>query len=260
MILILNKEALTKYYLTEKKSIRQVAKEMSVAPSTILKNLKEYGIPIRDKSQSRKLYFEINETVDSEFFKSMSPELAYILGLWITDGCTYERGSFSIGLKDKDVIEWVANTIGYKNKTWVLEGERSANERYFIQFTNQEVKKVFDKYGIVPNKSLIIKMPDIPNEYIPHFIRGVFEGDGHVGDDRVSIVSASKEFIYSIKSVIEKEIGGDRKIYFDNRGNGLYLYNIYGKSSIKSFGDWVYPSGVFGMARKKNKFNKFKVI
>lgn len=256
---MLNKEILIQHYLTEKKSIRQVAKEMNVAPSTVLKNLNQHRIPIRSKSESRQLHFEINETVNSEFFKNMSSELAYILGLWITDGCAYERGSFSIGLKDKDVIEWVANTIGYKNKTWVLEDERSANERYFIQFTNQEVKKVFDRYGIVPNKSLIIKMPDIPYEYIHHFIRGVFEGDGHIGDDRVSIVSASKEFIFALKSVIEKEIGGDRKIHFDNRGNGLYLYNIYGKSSIKSFGDWVYPSGVFGMARKKNKFNKFKV-
>jgi intein/homing endonuclease len=32
--------------------------------------------------------------------------------------------------------------------------------------------------GMVPNKSLVLKFPDIPKEMYRHFIRGYFDGDG----------------------------------------------------------------------------------
>ena len=34
--------------------------------------------------------------------------------------------------------------------------------------------------GFTPNKSLSLAFPDIPNKYSCHFIRGYFDGDGHV--------------------------------------------------------------------------------
>lgn len=259
---MLNKEVLLELYETKGMSTRAVAKELGVSSATVQKYIKKYDINLRTKSQSRQLYFEKNETVNSNFFNKMSPELAYILGLWITDGCAYERGSYSIGLKDKEVIEWIADTIGYKNKIWELHEERNNSKRYFIQFTNQTVKKVFDSYNIFPNKSLKTEVPKIPKEYTSHFIRGVFEGDGHIGKYKysyiVSIVGASEKFISSIKEIIEHEIGGIRTIKYDKRGNGLFLYNIYGKESINKLGEWLYPEGTFGMIRKQNKFLELK--
>lgn len=255
---MVSKEVLLEKYEGERKSIRAVAKEINKSSSTVLKLLKQYNIPVRNKSQSRLLHFEVNETVNSDFFKTMSPDLAYILGLWITDGCAYERGSYSIGLKDKEVIEWVASKIGYKNKIWEITEKLNGSKRYFIQFTNQIAKQTFDQYGVVPNKSLITKMPTLPKEFIPHFVRGVFEGDGSIGKYKYSyafsIVSASEEFIVGIKNIIESEIGGDRTIKFDKRGNGLYSYNIYGKDTLNRLGEWLYPAGVFGMERKQRKF------
>lgn len=255
---MITKEQLEIKYCQEKKSMKVVAGELGVSPSTVHKKLKQYGIKPRDRRESKLLYFEQNETVDSSFFKVMSPELAYILGLWITDGCAYERGSFSLGLKDKEVIEWVAKTIGYKNKIWEITEKINGTKRYFMQFTNQEVKKVFDSYGVVPNKSFITAVPDLPKEFLPHFVRGVFEGDGHIGKYKssytVSIVSASKVFIDRLKEVIEDEIGGDRVVRFDKRGKGLYLYNVYGKETINEFGKWIYPENTFGMERKLKKF------
>ena len=259
---MISKDVLAEKYVEEGRSIRSIAKEIGLSYSTVQKYLKKYDIPIRTKSQSRQLYFEKNESVDSTFFKTMSPELSYIIGLWMTDGCAYERGSYSLGLKDKDVIEWVAKTIGYKNKIWEINEQRNNSKRYYIQFTNQIVKDVFDNYGIIPNKSLVTEVPKIPNEYMPHFIRGVFEGDGHIGKHgysyTVSIVSASRNFINAIKEIIEEKIGGNRSIKYDARGNGLYLYNIYGKETINKFGNWIYPPDVFGMERKLNKFLDLK--
>lgn len=255
---MVNKESLVELYSTRGLSTRAVAKELGVSSATVYKYLKKYDINLRTKSESRQLYFTKNETVNSEFFKKMSPELAYILGLWVTDGCAYERGSYSIGLKDKEVIDWVADTIGYKNKIWQINEPKGNSTRFFIQFTNQEVKKVFDRYKIVPNKSFTTEVPEIPLEYMQHFIRGVFEGDGSIGKYKysysVNIVGASETFISQIKGIIEKEIGGNRTIKYDKRGNGLFLYHIYGKEAINKLGEWIYPEGTFGMIRKKNKF------
>lgn len=31
-----------------------------------------------------------------------------------------------------------------------------------------------ERLGLHPNKSFDIKFPDVPNEYVSHFIRGIF--------------------------------------------------------------------------------------
>ena len=36
------------------------------------------------------------------------------------------------------------------------------------------------KLGLTPNKSLTIKLPKVPDVYLKDFVRGYFDGDGHV--------------------------------------------------------------------------------
>ena len=111
------------------------------------------------------------------------------------------------------------------------------------------------KNECVPNKSLIVKMPVILDEYFPHFIRGLFDGDGCItiafkNKKRVTalkayIVSASKNFIkdisnkfhsINIKNNIYTISGKNRTAFGITKDyNDCYRIVFNGKNAIKFF-------------------------
>ena len=42
-------------------------------------------------------------------------------------------------------------------------------------------------HGINPCKSFNIEFPYVPEEYLHHFVRGYFDGDGHVNSINISL-------------------------------------------------------------------------
>jgi transposase-like protein len=251
-------EEATQLYTNDRKSVREIAKLKGVSATTMLQFLKKNNIPTRDHSEATKNWRKEERIVDVDFFTKMSYDLAYVLGLWASDGVVLDRGSFALGMKDEDVIEWVAKKISYTGTIHKTNTEYST--RYAIQFTAPELLHEFERHNLVPRKSLTLEFPDLPQEMIPHFIRGVFDGDGSFFKQKssygFSIVSGSETFIKNIKHAIEAQIGGSRNIQYDSRGNGLYLYNVYGKESLYKLGKWIYQDDSFGMSRKKEKFNQ----
>lgn len=87
----LTKEHLFSLYVNEKKSLGDIAKLYGVSRTAIYKKLKKHGLKHRSKSEARleaqkqgklpQQFFDINEN----FFSSWSSEMAYVLGLIITE-------------------------------------------------------------------------------------------------------------------------------------------------------------------------------
>lgn len=107
---------LVELYINNKRSLGDIARIYNVSRTAIYKKLKEYGIRQRSKSEARleaqrqgklpQQFFDINEN----FFSSWSPEMAYVLGLIITDGCISKTGVISLSMNDKELFK-----ILYKN-------------------------------------------------------------------------------------------------------------------------------------------------
>ena len=163
-------------------------------------NIQENGVEIRERTHKYKGNYDIFENIDSI-------EKAYWLGFLAADGCNYQReynASIIINVHNKDidhlqkfqtfcktdakVIEYIA-CMGYSNSTpmakIVLNSKKMSND-------------LIDK-GIVPNKSLILKPPNINKQYYLPFILGYFDGDG-------SISKTSQYNNYSISFQGTKEI------------------------------------------------------
>ncbi|WP_342046723.1 LAGLIDADG family homing endonuclease [Bacillus sp. OTU530] len=262
------KELLEDLYVEQEWSIQMIANALMLSYSCIYKYLDEFGIPTRDLSVANKLRYKRDPNVNVDFFKKLTPELAYILGLLATDGNVGDNGEIGIGLIDEDVINWVAKTIGYTRKIYAFDdGNKNHNVRYWIRFTNEEVAALLKKYEIVPRKTNKLKFPLLPNNMLCHYIRGVFEGDGTVvlGERKgkrgegitynpeANIVSASIEFIKGVKKVIDAALGINYKITVSDRESRkgiLYAYRIYSNDNVRRFGEWLYRDGVFGMKRK----------
>ena len=142
---------------------------------------------------------------------------------------------------------------------------------YRLQIGSKEMFKDLTKLGLMPNKSKVVRMPHIPRKYLSHFIRGYFDGDGHVSaseyqkkdrrnKSRVIITgftSGSREFLEDLNKVLHKfsdikggtlfEAGGHRLCFSTH--DSYYLYNFMYQGS----------KGLF-LDRKKSIFeNYFKL-
>lgn len=247
-----SKELLWRLYVIEGKSVHAIGSELSCAGSYAWKLLKEYGIPIRRNGE------QIEKNNYSGFFAEWSSEMAWVLGLMFTDGNVsigprnYRAILYSV---DPDMIEQVSEIMRLKYKPiwrdsriWSLAvgGKLDCDDLIAL--------------GCVPNKSRIIQFPDVPEQYVADFIRGLWDGDGciFVRDRRRDVtyhgkpnqktyqemttyyVSGSRDFVVSLEQTVRNYVGIEARVK-EKRGayNPYYIINYYHRNSLKLV-EWLY--------------------
>ena len=144
-------------------------------------------------------------SLNDNFFKTQSPDMAYILGFIAADGNVAKKeNAISIQLHEKDaeILEKIKELTGSSRP---LDFYKTSQGRDSVKFQvwSAEWKRDLAVYNIVPNKSLILKPPTFLDEkYYKDYIRGYFDGDGsiwtrkdHLNQCYWDIVGASKEMI-----------------------------------------------------------------
>lgn len=113
--------------------------------------------------------------------------MAYVLGFFTADGnmIKNKRGACFIEFygTDRDIIKKIKFLLNSNHKIGVRHMEK-INENWKTAYRLQIGSKIIFgdllKLGLTPNKSLTLKMPTVPKEFFSHFVRGYFDGDGHV--------------------------------------------------------------------------------
>lgn len=265
----LTKDKLVELYVNDKRSLDDIAKLYSVSKTSIYKRLKKYSVKQRSKSEARieaqkqgklpQQFFDIDEN----FFSSWSFEMAYVLGLIITDGCVSGSGTVSLSMNDKDLLEKVKQVMGSKHKITPSKRQKGL---YCFYFSRKKLVRDLEKLYVVPRKSLAVKFPEIPQIYLPDFLRGVFDGDGSVFFDprrpkfpiRSKFVSGSQDFIIGLQSNLEFLGMPKRTIYKQRTKNGWSYMFIYGhKDSAKLF-EILYKNNQNGLFLER-KYKRFLV-
>ena len=167
-----------KYIISEYKkgkTLSALGREFGVSYSTIRNLLKRKGI----KTEGNKHNFPRDEF----YFSNIdSKEKAYWLGFLYADGCVHSNSNeISITLKDRDHLEKFRKAIKSNNKIGESIDKRfsSMPKIYHFSIKDKQLKSDLIKWGCVPNKSLsLTKIPNIPRDFVSHFIRGYFDGDG----------------------------------------------------------------------------------
>ena len=256
----LSKPILEQLYIHDNLSLADIAKLKDCSRQYINKKMKEYNIPTRSKSAARELalrkekltfkknrdgieeeiilqYNEINDT----FFSKWSSAMAYVLGVIATDGCivkysaphskrTYQR--LSIDQKEKELL----NKILFLMKSNIKIYKRINNENDFIhtiQITNDKIVNELLGLGITERKSNTLVFPNIPKEYVRHFIRGCWDGDGSIyksnNQYRANYISGSLPFISQMVDIL-KSIGLEAIKIFEQKtkNNIVYYFTING--------------------------------
>jgi len=61
-----------------------------------------------------------------------------------------------------------------------------AGALYVVYINNEKLYDNLVNLGLTPNKSLTMQFPNVPDEFVRHFIRGCWDGDGSVFVDKSS--------------------------------------------------------------------------
>ena len=227
-------------YLLEKNSIGDIAKEYGVSRAAVHKYLKKEGIVSRNKTEARRTAMDQGKTVQTscnfnhQFFSKWSREMAWILGLFLTDGCLHEMpfgaSLFTIHLVDIDVI-WRIREHMASNQSIKIERRGKNRPLYRLDFVSQAVCNDLTRLGLSPRKSNTVKMPPVPQEFLADFVRGVFEGDGSYVIDkrnqhlRLSLASGSKDFIYQFADALSS-IGFTKRVPYEYVRKGKKYFEL----------------------------------
>lgn len=203
-------------------------------------------------------------TLNDSFFKTIdTQEKAYVLGFLAADGnvnpdkygceiriCLHQR--------DKDVLEKINNVW---DSTYPVRIHRSTELSGFPGTNREQVKLSIRssqfqidlaKYGIIPNKTAVLRYPIIPDGMDRHFLRGFLDGDGHI---------TNQEFGWVTNPNMANDL---QKICMKHGFPELRRYRIKDSSDCVKGGPkfhhlikWMFEDATICLQRKKERFDKF---
>jgi hypothetical protein len=295
----LTAEILKDQYLVQKKSLQDIGNEFNCTRQNICHLMKKYRIDRRPRSEARVIaikqgkfgdvfYFD---DINEDFFAEWSAGMAWVLGVIYTDGCLIRgKTDWRVDISSNDVE--LLNKIKYlmgSDKPLPTRNQSYDNSKkiYYFQFHREKLINDLMKIGLVERKSLVMQFPDVPDEYVRHFIRGCWDGDGSVyigqnGVLRANYCSGSIAFINLLvmrlykAGITQKRLSvhltyDDREKLLKEYAKGSYPLTIFKKPNsnayyitfqrkdrMQLFYDYLYADVDESMylSRKKLVFNK----
>lgn len=240
----LSKEEIVSLYVTDTKTTKEISEIAGVSAKQIRNILAEQGVKIIEKRRTN------SYKVNADFFANWSADMAYVLGFILTDGCV-SGNSFSIAQKDKAILERI-NTVMESN--YPIKGRKNGSSYlYTLNVSRKKMVADLAALGITEKKSLTVDFPPVPTEYLPHFIRGVIDGDGWVQDRGyvVNVTTGSQLFAAKLHAVFNQRGFNGRIAEHD----GIYRVWVSGKDDVIRLGEWLYENPVdLYLPRKRTRF------
>lgn len=220
----------------------------------------------------------VRKYINQDFFKTWSPNMAYVLGYVSADGCIHSskdrKDSYILNItsKDKSHLVKIKNVLEseYKIST-KFNGTKTGGVAYHIQVRNNTICNDLINLGIHQRKTHTLQPITVPDEYFPDFVRGFFDGDGTVYLYKVNgtwqiktgFVCVSLPFIDDLNTKLCKALDIPvKKLHEDKPKNGVIKYSIdFYIDDSKKFFDFMYKdASLLFLTRKKKVFEKWKTL
>lgn len=247
-------------YVNNKISTKKIAKNLNIDITSVRYHLNKNKIKIKKNRIYcvNENYFDV---IDTE-------EKAYFLGLMYSDGYNCQsNGFFRITLVEKDgyILQkfkkalnsdrsLIYNYISKKNKNWQNTISMTINSRYLCES--------LARHGCLQKKSLILRFPEsdhVPDYLISHFIRGYFDGDGHISYNKINLsyshhfnLVGSLNMIEKINNIFINKLGiNKRKI--QKTGN-VFQFHVTRRRDIQKIKNYLYKDASIFLFRKARIF------
>jgi intein/homing endonuclease len=205
----------------------------------------------------------------SYFPKKLSPELARLMGYWVSEGCGGQRNKecsgFTISQLPGDAYDDIYSCIVSQYSHQIVSEGNSA-----IRVASPVAAKHMDLLvGGLRHKSADKKIPDIirksPKPIVKEFLRALFEGDGCCYNNRVEYTTISKQLSNQLFCILQNMGIPCTRTFFKTwarngsenqvRKNG-YIINIQGWYAVEKFAQEI----GFVSDRKNNALKKALLI
>ena len=196
------------------------------------------------------------------------PELAYVVGLLVTDGNLSKDGRhFSFVSKDIEQINNFNKCLGVKPKLGETISGYKGKSAYRVQLGNVIFCNFLFSIGLTPAKSKTIGPIDIPAEYFFDYLRGCFDGDGcfySYWDPRwrssfmfyLTFSSASSKHILWLRDKIYNHLSVRGHISKSKRKGSIYNLRYAKKEALEIIKRMYYTQKVVCLPRKRDKIKK----
>ncbi len=244
-------------YYKKSKSLEKTAIKFNASSAGIAYWMRKRGIKI-NKQGGSKNKFHVKES----YFEVINNQSAYWLGFLFADGNVY-RGkqgyklTLRLSKKDYSHLKLFKKHIGSNNNIKFEVRNLKSKKYECVSLVISSKKLVLDliKLGCIPNKSLILKRPNLKPKFIKHFIRGYFDGDGCLyrygknKHNKVWFVLGTLNVLNYIKNNLCKEckISGN-KIY---KSGKIYRLAFNKQEFVDKIQNYLYDKTKLFLKRKK---------
>ena len=234
-----------------------LSEKYEVSRAAIYRALKRNAIPTTKKTHIYKE--DVFDLIDTEL-------KAYVLGLITSDGyIANKNGRYVVQLSstDKEIPSFFAQLIEYPRPLYHIKSEDVAKrtlDEWRIMVCSKRLVLALEKLGVVNGKSMKeVFCSSVPDNLIRHYIRGIFDGDGHLTvakgyKDKFQGqigVCGSLEMLTAISKKISQNLGARyREPRSTNKSNDLYGLAYFGNLIAKSVTTWLYSDCNYAMSRK----------
>ena len=196
------------------------------------------------------------------------PELAYAIGLLITDGnLSKDRRHIIFVSKDIQQINNFNKCLEIKPKLGKTVSGYNGKSSYRVQFGNVIFYDFLLSIGIMPAKSKIIGKVFLPDNFFWDCLRGCFDGDGcfySYWDKRwrssymfyLTFSSASLKHILWLQNKINGFLSIRGHISRSKRPGSIYNLRYAKKEALVIIGKMYYDKKVVCLLRKRIKIDK----
>lgn len=295
---LLTKEFLINHYNEKNESLSDIATFAKCSRQYIFKKIKEFNLPIRDKSKARELalnkgklkFLRTDENgttnkitlkkniVNETFFNVWTPQMAYVLGVVCTDGNirpsiikepnskdTIRVSRLTISQKEPELLTKVLKLMNSEAKLLFRNRREFSNttsgETYYFHLNSDKIYDSLIKLGLTHNKSLTLQFPKVPENLAHHFIRGCWDGDGSVYLDKTSN-SICASFVSGSKDFISEILFQLYKARLPERtlycNSNSYYFRYTGKQ-CKLLANYLYTDSNESMWLNR-KYELFKML
>ncbi len=197
-------------------------------------------------------------TLNRSFFRIIdTPEKAYILGFIAADGCVHQNGkSLSIAIQKSDVdhLYAIRDALGGSNEIHLKKrsgGYQGGQQLAVLNLCGIELVRDLANFGIIPNKTHVLFFPSISHHLESHFIRGLYDGDGHIGKKQFHLVG-TPDMITGVQSVIQRHTGCLLVTRMVNN-----FPQLVGNRRDLAVLTWMYENAPITLKRKREKYKMF---
>lgn len=249
--------------ILEEKYPRESQKELTKLLNRSWTSIKAKARMLKIKKDRSLMFREQHGiTLNEDYFKNWTNNMAYILGFITADGCVKgNRLNFTLNNQDTELLYKFAEEFG-KGINISFIGKK---KNCYLAISSPIIIKDLKDLGIVERKTFIVKPPSkLPEEYLKDYIRGYLDGDGCVcfSKNRLRTDFRCNEYIGQfLKEKINKLVNSKTNLVKTETKNGIIYSLQYWDNKANILLKWIYSntndSDYIYLNRKFDKYNEY---